>query len=100
MRQHHRINSSRGHIMWASSASTIEVGWDCINSGEHSESPGCIDHGKEGICSVNEGGGVFNCCVHRVQVVSTALKDAATADAASEVEVAEKCQLPQQPWRP
>ena len=86
--------------MWASSASTTEVGWGCIDSGECSESLGCIDHGKEGICSVNEGGGVFNCCVHGVQVASTALKDAAMADAASEVEVAEKCQLPQQLWRP
>ena len=98
MRQHHRIDSIRGHIVWASSASTTEVGWGCVDSGECSESPGHIDHGKEGICGVNEGGGVFNCCVHGV--ASTALKDVAMADAASEVEVAEKCQLPQQPWRP
>ena len=86
--------------MWASSASTMEVGWGHIDSGESSESPGHIDHGKEGICSVKEGGGVFNCCVHGVQVAAIVLKDATMADAASEVEVAEKCQLPQQPWRP
>ena len=52
--------------MWASGASTMEVGWGHVNSGECGESLGCIDDGKEGICSVNEGSGVFNCCVHGV----------------------------------
>jgi hypothetical protein len=42
--------------------------------------------------------GCSTVCVHGV--ASTAVKEVATADAASEVEVAEKCQLHRQPWRP
>jgi len=83
--------------VWASIASTTEVGWGRVDGGEI---PGRIDNGREDVCHVNEGGGVFNSCVHGV--VSTAVEEemVATADAASEVEVAEKRQLRRQPWRP
>ena len=69
------------------------MGWGRVDGGEHGElSPGQINNGKEDVCGVNEGGAVFNSRVKGV--MSTAVEEVvAVADAASEVEVAEKRQL-------
>lgn len=87
---------------------TQRMGVNCINnrggvgrvdSKEHGKSLGCID-GKEGVRG--EGGGLLNYSVYGT--ASMAVKEVAVAmalaEAASEVEVAEKCQLRRQPRRP